>query len=564
MNSHRHSLAHSARSFRHRAVLIGALLLLGGCAKKESSSAPQSEPRSSTPSNSASPSSQTGGPATRGLTEAEIRYGVSPTRNDSHFVYEDNVVIVEHGAEAIHSLSSNGLTWAIDANAPHADEIKPGKIVFLTSRAVGRVLSAERKGSDLAVIFGPVELTDVFKEAHVPIDEPIDLDSMITSSAPDYPGTDALPETSQLVAPPYGWSASRTGRIPIYGDQPRRQSLETVNFGESVPAAFGSGSNLTDPSHLSVAVFPPRGAADLVAFAQDQSPQAKPREIEVKDLKLTPFCCGGLGMRASYLKNGLQFNAESALQLDKPAVVGRLEILPGKRITAELELKGAAGYWIQVVSSSSAGVDWNIFRDIAIPIDIWMPLHIVAGGPPIPLNLTFRQHFIIKTQFSAKNSAMKAGTQYKIKGSIRMGFRDGSFTIDAPIFAENHGLVASIRGLSLGANALPAIALQGKVIVGIGAFGFVTGPFVGYNFSAGIVRGSDQGFAVGMVQTCRAADLAVSANAGIGYAMPRAVTKAINFFLRALNLGEVDGEGGVTPLKKELLRIHDAIPTNCA
>jgi hypothetical protein len=564
MNSHRHSLAHSARSFRYRAVLIGALLLLGGCAKKESSSPPQSEPPSSTPSNSAPPSSQTAGPATRGLTEAEIRYGVSPTRNDSHFVYEDNVVIVEHGAEAIHSLSSDGLTWAIDANAPHADEIKPGKIVFLTSRAVGRVLGAERKGNDLAVIFGPVELTDVFKEVHVPIDEPIDLDSMTTSSAPDYPGTDALPETSQLVTPPSGWSASRTGRIPIYGDQPWRQSLETVNFGESVPAAFGSGSNSTDPSHLSVAVFPPRGAADLVAFAQDQSPQAKPREIEVKDLKLTPFCCGGLGMRASYLKNGLQFNAESALQLDKPAVVGRLEILPGKRITAELELKGAAGYWIQVVSSSSAGVDWNIFRDIAIPIDIWMPLHIFAGGPPIPLNLTFRQHFIIKTQFSAKNSAMKAGTQYKLKGSIRMGFREGSFTIDAPIFAENHGLVASIRGLSLGANALPAIALQGKVIVGIGAFGFVTGPFVGYNFSAGIVRGSDQGFAVGMVQTCRAADLAVSANAGIGYAMPRAVTKAINFFLRALNLGEIDGEGGVTPFKKELLRIHDAIPTNCA
>jgi hypothetical protein len=562
MNSHRHSPPHSARSFCCRVVLFGVLLLLGGCAKKESSSQSQSEPPSSTSSHSAS--SQAAGSATRGLTEAEIRYGVSPTRNDSHFVYEDNVVIVERGAEAIHSVSSNGLTWAIDANAPHADEIKPGKIVFLTSRAVGRVLSAERKGNDLAIILGPVELTDVFKEAHVPIDEPIDLDSMITSSAPDYPGTDALPETSQLVAPPYGWSAGMTGRIPIYGDQPWRLSPRPMDVSASILATSDSGNNRPDGSRLTVAVSPLRPAADLVAFAQDQSTQAKPREIEVKDLKLTPFCCGGLGMRASYLKNGLQFNAESALQLDKPAVVGRLEILPGKRITAELELKGAAGYWIQVVSSSSAGVDWNIFRDIAIPIDIWMPLHIFAGGPPIPLNLTFRQHFIIKTQFSAKNSAMKAGTQYKFKGSIRMGFREGSFNIDAPIFAENHGLVASIRGLSLGANALPAIALQGKVIVGIGAFGFVTGPFVGYNFSAGIVRGSDQGYAVGMVQTCRAADLAVSANAGIGYAMPRAVTKAINFFLRALNLGEIDGEGGVTPLKKELLRIHDAIPTHCA
>jgi hypothetical protein len=82
--------------------------------------------------------------------------------------------------------------------------------------------------------------------------------------------------------------------------------------------------------------------------------------------------------------------------------------------------------------------------------------------------------------------------------------------------------------------------------------------------SVGITRGSDQGFAVGMLQTCRAADLIVSANAGLGYAMPRSLTNGINFFLRALNLGEIEGEGGVTPFKKELLRTHDAIPNNCA
>jgi hypothetical protein len=564
MRSHHHALRHLVWSFRCGVLLIGVLLLSEGCTKKDTSVRRESESTPSTSPRSASPSAQRAGPATRGLTEAEIRYGVSPTRNDRYLVYEDNVVIVEHGAEAIRSLSSNGLTWTLDANAPHADEIKPGRIVFLTSRAVGRVLSAERKGKDLAVILGPVELTDVFKEAHVSIDEPIDLDSMITSSAPDYPGTDAGPATSELVAPPHGSSASMTGRISIYGDQPWRLSPRPEEFSEPVLATSGGGNNRTDGSHLLVAISPVRRAADLVGFAQGQSPEAPPREIIVKDLKLTPFCCGGLGMRASYLKNGLQFNAEAALQLEKPAVVGRLEILPGKRITAELELKGAAGYWIKVVSSSSAGADWNIFRDILIPIDIWIPLHIFAGGPPIPLNLTFRQHFIIKTLFSAKNSAMTAGTQYKLKGSIRMGFHEGSFKIDAPIFAENQALVASIRGLSLGANALSAIALQGKVIVGIGAFGFVTGPFIGYNFSAGITRGSDQGFAVGMYQTCRAADLAVSANAGIGYAMPPLVTKAINFFLRALNLGEIEGEGGVTPFKQELLRTHDAIPNNCA
>jgi hypothetical protein len=315
MKSHRRSL----RFFRYLLVLIGGLLLFAGCAKKESSSQRQSELWSSTSSHSASSSSQTAGPATRGLTEAEIRYGVSPTRNDSHFVYEDDVVIVDHGAEAIRSLSSNGLTWAIDANAPHVDEIKPGKIVFLTSRAVGRVLSAERKGNDLAVIFGPIELTDVYQEAHLSINEPLDRDSMITSSAPDDPGTEGAQPSSRLAAPQQGSSAGLTGSIPIYGDQPGRPALRAVNFGESVLAISDSGNNPVDRSHLSAAVFPLSRAVDLIGFAR-QFPEARPREIEVKDLKLQPFCCGGLGMQGSYSKNGLQLKAKAVLQLENPSL----------------------------------------------------------------------------------------------------------------------------------------------------------------------------------------------------------------------------------------------------
>jgi len=56
----------------------------------------------------------------------------------------------------------------------------------------------------------------------------------------------------------------------------------------------------------------------------------------------------------------------------------------------------------------------------------------------------------------------------------------------------------------------------------------------------------------------------VSANAGVGYAMPHLVVKAINFFLRALNLGEIKGEGGFDTPQQTLLNKHDSIPDNCA
>ena len=82
------------------------------------------------------------------LTDAEIKYGVSPTRNDQ-VTYQDDVIVMEHGAEAIRSQTANGLTWTIDGKASGAQEIEPDKILFATGRVVGRVLAVEHQGSDI-------------------------------------------------------------------------------------------------------------------------------------------------------------------------------------------------------------------------------------------------------------------------------------------------------------------------------------------------------------------------------------------------------------------------------
>jgi hypothetical protein len=138
------------------------------------------------------------------LTDAEIQYGVSPTRNNQ-VTYQDDVIVMEHGAEAIRSQTANGLTWTIDGNASGAQEIQREKILFATGRVVGRVLAVEHQGSDITVTLGPIELTDVIKDAQITYHGALDLEKMTTYVAPEYPGTltdfDAADQASALRRP---------------------------------------------------------------------------------------------------------------------------------------------------------------------------------------------------------------------------------------------------------------------------------------------------------------------------------------------------------------------------
>src|SRR4051812_15141031 len=79
------------------------------------------------------------------LTAAEQKYGVAPTP-DPTVTYQADVIVVGGGADAIRAQSPNGFIWTIDAGAPHAADLAAGKIMFLTNRAVGRVLDVRKEG----------------------------------------------------------------------------------------------------------------------------------------------------------------------------------------------------------------------------------------------------------------------------------------------------------------------------------------------------------------------------------------------------------------------------------
>jgi hypothetical protein len=471
----------------------------------------------------------------RSLSKAELYFGVSPSRDEAvkHGVkYQDNVVIMEQGAKAIRSVSADGLTWTFDANAPQVREIEAGKIVFATSRAVGRVLAVQRSGSNASVVFGPVEITEVIKEAHMNYDQPLDLQSMVAYTAPTYPG--AVSDVDKLTADASGgdeWSIA-TAVLSPSGD------VTPVSF-VSRPASSRRGPDAWTDADIARVRFMQQGpvggglqlpSAGKAGQVQEIPGFGPPGPLDIADFKVGSFCCGGLGVQVSHKDADLDAKAYAVLRLNHPSLKFKLDISPGAAITAMVELNGGAGLTLHVEATDLKGLARNINKGFYVPVDL--SLNIANLG--VPFAVTIHQQFRFQTAFTANNSTLSSTGDYTFSGLIYMGLDKGQWNVGAPTQLHmNSSLGQSLQGVSLGATAM-LFGMEGRIIVGIGAFGFVTGPYVGYSATAGLVRGSD--LVTGLVGiTCRGSELNLNIDAGIGYQIAEPVRKAINFFVATIN-----------------------------
>jgi hypothetical protein len=128
----------------------------------------------------------------------ERRYGGSISQY-AGVVYQPAVVVIGGGANAIHAESPDGLTWTIDGNAPHAADLRVGKIMLATTFAAGRVLKLTRVGRDVRVVLGPVALTDVIRDGNFESAGPISVTKPL------------LYKTTLPTRPPKGRTQSASG-----------------------------------------------------------------------------------------------------------------------------------------------------------------------------------------------------------------------------------------------------------------------------------------------------------------------------------------------------------------
>lgn len=436
------------------------------------------------------------------LSAAELKYGLAPVP-DTSVVYQPAVVIVGGGAEAVRALSPTGLTWTINAHAPHADELAEGKIIFLTNRAVGRVLDLRKDGDNLSVTVGPVLITDVIRQADITVAMPIDFGEAIAYTAPDLPG---------LVIPAKESAEAR----PLDGGV------------EATPVAFQAQ---TQP-----APAPTPDVSNLVHF----------KVVPTADSR-------GIGLQATSNGGGLKMRVEALVYLAKPTLDAHLRITgDGHLEEANLELTGAAGLTLQFEAGTDVGMRANVNGRLQSPIDFSIP---VLGGP-VPLALTMRQQMIIKTALGVRNSTLTATGDYTFRGGFKIGYADKKWGVFAPTgFSQRQTLMETAGGVSIAASGVN-ISHQMKVVFGVGAFGFATGPYFALNSSAGLFKGSD----LGMIP-CQEATIVISMSGGIGYLIPRPVADVINFVLGELHVRyRVASEGGLSSDPLTIINSSSTLP----
>ena len=563
-------------SLQHRFAIIAAVALvcvlpmLTDCSKQSggpTGTAPTPEAASDMPNTAAN------------MTAAEIKYGVSPTRN-SQVTYQDNVIVMEHGAEAVRGLSSNGLTYTIDGNAQGAQDIVKDKILFATGRVVGRVLEVKRSGNDVAVTLGPIELTDVFKEAHISYHGTLDPDKMIVYQAPpDYPGTfidqdapdpNAADPTSAMRLP--GKTSITVGTLSRSGEL---ISLPTGRYGTRNPGWTDSDRERfrSYAAHLVAELQGERDDIDCsnqigvtaIMNATHNTPGCggsggapTVSDIVLGGAHFLPDFSQGLGVSATNTEGGMTFTTYAKLHLNQPDFTFTLEITGGRLKTAAVELNVSGG--LKVGFKGATGGEFKNFNKVtAIPIDLSIPIP-ASGG----FAATFHQAILIQTMFTAKQAAIDVAGDYTLSGTLKAGIVNGKpgGTSDVSL-TVNQSLGDSLHGVSVGINGL-VLGYSAKFIAGIGAYSFVVGPYASLNTTVGATRGSDAQTAM-VGYTCRSAEFHMWLDYGVGVAVPNFVVKVLNGILSVFSSKAAISSSYSTKLGKVIIKdIMEYIPAGCA
>lgn len=499
---------------------------------------------------------------------AVVAYGYGPKPN-KHVRYQPDVVLIGDGPHAIRGVSRDELTWTIDANAKGADQLSVGKIMFATSRAVGRVISLQREGDNLVVGLGPVQLTEVIRDARIDIDTILDSKLL----AEDQPHTTpSLREVSvrsarKAALRPAVWHASPRGvhlrRIGADLPQVSKNSVKVkVGNWEIEPYFKLKGEKATvfdDSINNEYANNPAQGAEALNEGAKEELRQA---EIGVKVL-YNAYAAGdddkGIGdqnveppggqKKSSSLgaaKAGLKFGYSIRMYGQNIRIRSHVDIADGKLDQpATFVIDGIDRMHLGFFGGAENGFGDNVKARIEVPWDRVIPIPI--NGFPLALHVKFK--FLIETAFSGANSTMWAGGDYKIVGAI--GIENGNVltpTIEVlkPMSDNMHGLAVGVSGI--------VVATEYRILAGLGNSAFVSGVYGKAIFTFASVKGSFLGFylagplssplgdasgALGMASRCRGVKIKGDGGGGVGIVIDKTIAPGFkNVKLTELELFE--------------------------
>ncbi|GIJ32706.1 hypothetical protein [Micromonospora sediminimaris] len=438
--------------------------------------------------------------------ESALRYGMAPVPHPD-LTYQPDVVLVGGGGRSVRSVTADGLTWRIDGDASRAEDLAPGKVMFITGRGVGRVLDVQRDGGDLLVTIGPVSVTDVIRDGTLE-QRGIAIENPVVYQAGEPIWAMSEEEADALGATPTG-RAGRAGPLRLAPPPPRpNQPPPSRGGGEvrTVVANFSTGVSLNDGAEVSF----------------------------------------------HYHRNGTKLSGRAALTFAKPEADFHLNIKGGSVTRAELSISG--GFGIRYSFEAGLRDGQNIRTVLPIPVDFSIPMGTVLG---VPLALTVSQTVKVTTAFGAKVGTIKGKGEFSLAGSLGYGYANGTFGPQvSKNFKRKESLINSLTGVPVGVMGL-LIEHQVRFDVGFSAFVLKAGLF----FEVSTAYGTTIGSALGApLAVCRGVGIGVRASYGVGYTILAPVVNVINKFLSLINVRPIDPSGKLGPPPYVIHSDEEVIP----
>jgi hypothetical protein len=421
------------------------------------------------------------------LTGNQRHYGAD-VRPDQGIVYQPNVVLIGGGADAVRSVSSNGLVWTIAGDAPGVRDLAVGKIMAVTSLGIGRVLKSTRVGADQQVVLGPVSLTDVVRDASIHSTQPLSLDNPLYYATPGAPASAAS-----------GGHAPRDARERLL--MPRRPMSTT--------------SSLTLEPTL-------------------PEPTSTPTPVQLGRFAVTAFRDNtGIGMQI-FEKHGTgKLRGRLSVYMHSPTVEFTLIIRNSRIVEATVRLHGAGGVHVAFTAverdASGSFADQHVF----VPVELAFPLSVDL------FRLTIAQSFDMSMLLTGA-AWMTGHGDYSIHGDLTFGVRNGAPVFDANALTVADPIDRNVESAGVASNTLN-VGYAVKVGITIGVPDLSAGAWMKLRFGLNIIADTQLSE---LTRRCTYAAVSADMQFGVGYELPEVLVDAVNLFLSVFGVPKIAAKGG--------------------
>lgn len=448
-----------------------------------------------------------------------LRYGLAP-QPDKGTTFQPEVVLVNGGASSIRSVTADGLTWTLSPNAGGIAALKPGRVMFLTDRGVGRVMAVHTDSAGVEVTIGPVALTDVIRDGHFNSNKAVVISNPVVLSAKG-----------------------------AFWDDPalQQQAGITEGSGADLPAAYRQG---TGP---------------VQTLSRPPSPEAivaETAKASTGNFNLTGGCCSnGPNTALTYDKNGLSMSGKIALDMAKPTANFRLDISGGKITDAGLTVRGSAGinasiHAVTAPNSPTNGFSPPLGTDFAFSV----PVGVFFG---VPLNMVVTQTLNVQVNIPGQ-AVFDAAGKVKLGSTIGFSYSNGNFANTTSASLDSAASLNATNSIAVGIS-YASFSYNVRFTVGLGFLGFVVGVYIALGVHLMSVVGAPIGFnidpgAQNPIEACKSIQSDLWVDYGVGYTIPSAVAKLVNFFLKAFKTSPIQTSGGLGKGWTPVLKDYEVFP----